>query len=337
MTLANLTGVVGQTGVTQTRHMTVFQGMREGVSGCAVTATATDRRVSVAPGTVWFPGGSVDVTVAHADATTTADAQSAAGVRIDTLVMRFATGGNPVTAALAWVKGTASTGTPQPPALTRVKGGTWEVPLADARLVQGQGVFTAPDLTDRRLSPAGLAFHATTIDALRDNNPGALCTVGGQTYSCGADGVTWTPVVQQQNSQSSYTPNVTGLTGALVKTLRWHQVGPEVHIRCRIAAPTSGSTAKTGEVAVSLPFNHNASPAIRAVGTGVWRGGGGDVQKPISVYVEPGSSTARVTVHTVLDSASSDEDVRLYAPSSASVTWSVASGSHFDFSLVIFP
>lgn len=332
MTIANLTGTLGQTGVTQARHMTVFEGMRDGVSGCAVTATGVARQVSVGTGTVYFPGGSVDITAAHADSTTTATAQPSAGVRIDTLVMRVDTSANPVTAALAWVAGTASTGVPTAPSLTRTKGGTWEVPLADARLVQDQGVFTAAALTDRRLTPVGLVFSAASTTALRTAAPGSLCTVDGTTYSCGVDGATWTPVTQQQ-SLMSYTPVIGGITGSsLVRTGRWYRDGPAAHVHGRVAA--AGTTALTagGQVTATLPVVHGTA-AFRAMGHAVWYDGSGQSNKVCDFVVEPGGSTGRVMPHV----ANSAGVARLLHPADSGLLWSAGTGTYFDFNVTVYP
>lgn len=331
MALGTAVGLAGTGVANQAAFARWALPMRSGVKGMTVTPSTALKTIVAGAATghaAYVPGVMVPNT-SNTELTHSANGSSNARVDLIALRINFATSA----VSLLVIEGTPATN-PVAPTPSRDLAGVWEEPIAEVTVTNANGVFSGSAIVDVRADPGSSVFAVQTargyLAALERMPAGSIYTLGSSVIL--DNGTAAGTIVTE--AEADFTPSVAGITGSLVKTCKWSRQGPYVKVRCNIAAPASGSSALTSgaTVSVTMPVSHGAT-AIRAVGTGMYNEGTGIANKPITVYVEPGSATARILTPIKL----TGDYLRLYNPSDAGLGWSVGNGSSLAFNIEIVP
>lgn len=99
----------------------------------------------------------------------TLDASDVVLDRIDRVVIRLNASNDVRTMSIAIKKGTASS-SPQPPTLTRVTGGIWEISLAQIYIAAGSESITQANITDERADTSVCGYVTGLIDQIDTTN-----------------------------------------------------------------------------------------------------------------------------------------------------------------------
>jgi hypothetical protein len=263
---------------------------------CLVFGDATGLQVKMSAGQAFIRGAFYENT---AEQTITISANSSGSPRIDRVVLRRSYTSNTIVATV--IEGTPGA-SPQPPGLTRVSGGIWEIPLASVRVNSGAVTITAGNVTDERLFMGTRVITALDLAAfeLRYQNPrqGQLCWLtSDQTYRY-YDGTEWKKLGPESDTGWVLLTAGPGWNRDANKMPEARRIGEMVHLRGRFLR-NLGPTP--------MDNTRNVVGYLPSAGTNLWT-----PPKPVRVFttVIELAASANVTVTELWANATGE----LYIP-----------------------
>jgi hypothetical protein len=246
------------------RHMMASGVISGQGSELDVYADSTGMQVKIPPGEVWIRGHWGEFATEQAYGIATAPT-GAGETRIDRVIARADFGRDLIEADV--LTGTATTGTPTPPALTQTSL-MWEIPIKQVTVAAGVITIAAGDVTaDERLLVGEIATsNRPSLQLTRDTDLALLTN----DYTV----VPWTDMVRDNTGMwAAASPSII----TIKKAGLWSITG-----RARISPNTSNS--RLAELAVNNTASGSTSGA--AGGAAEFRPGRGGYGTPISVTLD---------------------------------------------------